>query len=79
MGLEMSARRRNQKSLLSEAAAGTRIQATKNQGYQLPLPLWQELVSEVARRKALGLECASQNAVAVAAITKWLEENRGGE
>lgn len=56
---------------------GTRIEPTKNQGYQLPLALWQDLVDEVTRRKKLGLPMASQNAIAVAGITDWLERNRG--
>lgn len=56
---------------------GTRIAATKNQGYQLPLELWQDLVDEVARRRKLGLPFASQNAIAVAGISEWLEQHRG--
>lgn len=56
---------------------GTQIEATKNQGYQLPLFLWQDLVQEVARRKMLGLKYSSQNAIAVVGITQWLEKNKG--
>ena len=36
----------------------------KNQGYQLPLPLWQDLKVEAARRKVLGLSFDSQQAIA---------------
>ena len=59
--------------------AGTQIQATKNQGYQLPLALWQDLIDETARRKKLGLPRATQNSIAIAAITEWLEQNKGAE
>lgn len=66
-------------SLRREPEAGTRIVANKHQSYQLPLYLWQELVDESSRRKRLGLNHPSQNAIAVAAITEWLEANKGGE
>jgi hypothetical protein len=66
-------------SLRSEPEAGTRIIANKHQSYQLPLYLWQELVDESSRRKRLGLSHPSQNAIAIAAITDWLEANKGGE
>jgi hypothetical protein len=56
---------------------GTQLIPHKNQGYQLPLHLWQDLVDEAARRRKLGLSHASQNAIAVAAITAWLESNKG--
>ena len=66
---------RSAKPRLREAPdQGTRISPVKNQGYQLPLHLWQDLVDEVARRKKLGLPLASQNAIAVAGITAWLEK-----
>ena len=48
-----------------------------NQGYQLPLPLWQQLKSEATRRKILGLENQSLQAIAVAAFEDWLMRNRG--
>lgn len=68
---------RNVKPRLREAPdQGTRINPVKNQGYQLPLHLWQDLVDEVARRKKLGLPYASQNAIAVAGIAEWLEKNK---
>lgn len=73
-------KRRSAKSMKPRLRAapdqGTRINAVKNQGYQLPLHLWQDLVDEVARRKKLGLPLASQNAIAVAGITEWLEKNK---
>lgn len=56
---------------------GTRIVPSKNQGYSLPLPLWQDLVDEATRRKKLGLPLASQNAIAVAGIADWLQRNKG--
>jgi len=56
---------------------GTRIAPSKNQGYTLPLPLWQDLVEEATRRKKLGLPMASQNAIAVAGIAEWLERHKG--
>lgn len=56
---------------------GTRIGAAKNQSYALPLPLWQDLVEEVARRRKMGLTHASQNAVAIAGITEWLAKHKG--
>lgn len=62
-----------------EPEAGTRIQPTKNQGYTIPIYLYQELVSEASRRRRLGLSHGSQNSIAVAALTSWLEENKGGE
>ena len=49
----------------------------KNQGYQLPLPLWQDLKVEAARRKVLGLSFDSQQAIAVAALEDWLDRNKG--
>ena len=54
------------------------IEPAKNQGYQIPLSLWQELVDEAARRRKLGLPLGSQNAIAVAGITEWLERHKGG-
>jgi hypothetical protein len=65
--------------LRREPEAGTRIVANKHQSYQLPIYLWQELVDESSRRKRLGLSHPSQNAIAIAAITQWLEANKGGE
>lgn len=56
---------------------GTRIVPSKNQGYTIPLPLWQDLVEEATRRKKLGLNNASQNAIAVAGIAEWLARNKG--
>jgi len=56
---------------------GTRIVPSKNQGYTIPLPLWQDLVEEATRRKKLGLPNASQNAIAVAGISEWLTRNKG--
>ena len=50
---------------------------TKNQGYQLPLELWMELVEESSRRKRLGLPLPTQNAIAVEAIGDWLSKNKG--
>ena len=58
---------------------GTQIEAVKNQGYQIPLYLWQDLVEEASRRKQLGLPCATQNAIAVAGISAWLEKHKGGD
>ena len=66
-------------ALRREPEAGTRITANKHQSYQLPLYLWQDLVDESSRRKRLGLSYPSQNAIAIAAITDWLEANKGGE
>jgi hypothetical protein len=63
--------------LRSQPEQGTRFSPAKNQGYQIPLPLWQDLVDEVARRKRLGLSHASQNAIAVAGITDWLLRHKG--
>ena len=65
--------------LRKEPERGTLIAAAKHQGYQLPIPLWQDLVDEVSRRKRLGMELATQNAIAVASITEWLERNKGAE
>ncbi len=79
----MTALRKTRKGQTTELRqspdAGTRTIAAKNQSYSLPLPLWQDLVDEVARRRRMGLEHASQNSVAVAAITLWLEQHKGGE
>ncbi|HBE66685.1 MAG TPA: hypothetical protein DDW52_00920 [Planctomycetaceae bacterium] len=78
----MTKRRRTTISASSLRAApepGTQIAAAKNQGYQIPLPLWQDLVEEATRRKRLGLPFASQNAIAVAGISAWLEKNKGGD
>ncbi|MCA9139390.1 MAG: hypothetical protein KDB00_21595 [Planctomycetales bacterium] len=58
---------------------GTRFRPVKNQGYQLPLELWQDLSEEAGRRKRLGLNFDSQNSIAVAAISAWLESHKGGE
>lgn len=63
----------------AETMAGTRFEAKKNQGYQLPLNLWQELHAEAGRRKRLGLPLGTQNAIACAALRDWLETNKGGE
>ena len=71
-------RGRKQEKLRTALAAGTVIEPAKNQGYQIPLSLWQELVDEAARRRKLGLPLASQNAIAVAGITEWLNRNKGG-
>jgi len=72
-------RKRNKSRLRTEPERGTVIAAAKNQGYQLPLHLWQDLVDEVSRRKRLGLPLATQNAIAVASISDWLERNKGME
>ena len=77
----MTKRRRTTTSTPSLRAVpepGTLIAAAKNQGYQIPLPLWQDLVEEATRRKQLGLPFASQNAIAVAGISAWLEKHKGG-
>ena len=58
---------------------GTRYRPVKNQGYQLPVALWQDLSEEAGRRRRLGLDFDSQNAIAVAAISAWLENHKGGE
>ena len=63
----------------SGTMAGTRFEAKKNQGYQLPLRLWQELHEEAGRRKRLGLPLGTQNAIACAALKDWLETNKGGK
>ena len=57
----------------------THFEAKKNQGYQLPIWLWQELHAEAGRRKRLGLPLGTQNAIACAALRDWLEANKGGE
>lgn len=78
--MDMAQKRKQQKvtpELRSQPEQGTRFAAAKNQGYQIPLPLWQDLVDEVARRKRLGLSHASQNSIAVAGITDWLLRNKG--
>ena len=76
----MTRRRKLSKNQPLRAAPepGTQISAVKNQGYQIPLQLWQDLVEEASRRKQLGLQCASQNAIAVAGISAWLEKHKGG-
>lgn len=74
--MEKKRSRQTQRRLRSTPDSGTQITAMKNQGYQLPLHLWQDLVDEVARRKKLGLPYASQNAIAVAGIAAWLEQNK---
>lgn len=76
----MTRRRREPEAQMLRAAPepGTQISAVKNQGYQIPLPLWQDLVEEASRRKQLGLPCATQNAIAVAGISAWLEKHKGG-
>ncbi|TWU62352.1 hypothetical protein V7x_40810 [Crateriforma conspicua] len=66
-------------SLRESPDAGTRIVPSKNQGYTLPLPLWQDLVEEATRRKKLGLSNASQNAIAVAGISEWLARHKGAD
>ncbi len=79
---EMSRRTKTTKSEQALRAApepGTQIAAAKNQGYQIPLPLWQDLVEEATRRKRLGLSFASQNAIAVAGISEWLQKYKGGQ
>jgi hypothetical protein len=77
----MTKRRRQlaNQSLRAAPEPGTQIAAVKNQGYQIPLHLWQDLVEEASRRKQLGLSCASQNAIAVAGISAWLEKHKGGK
>lgn len=78
----MSKRSRTTKldsTLRSAPEPGTQIAAAKNQGYQIPLPLWQDLVEEATRRKRLGMPYASQNAIAVAGISEWLQKHKGGE
>ena len=76
----MRTRKKNTKSQTLRLAPepGTQFSAVKNQGYQIPLQLWQDLVEESSRRKQLGLPLASQNAIAVAGITDWLEKHKGG-
>jgi hypothetical protein len=66
-------------ALRADPEPGTRIAAAKNQGYQIPLPLWQDLVEEANRRKRLGMDFASQNAIAVAGISEWLQRHKGGQ
>lgn len=73
----MPAKNIKKQNVRREAEAGTRILPTKNQGYTIPIYLYQELVSEASRRRRLGLSHGSQNAIAVAALTSWLEENKG--
>lgn len=78
----MTKRKRTTKSesmLRAAPEPGTQIAAAKNQGYQIPLPLWQDLVEEATRRKRLGLSFPSQNAIAVAGISEWLQKHKGGE
>ena len=66
-------------ALRREIEVGTRVVASKNQGYTIPFWLYQELVDEATRRRRLGLPHSSQNAIAIAGITAWLEEHKGGE
>ena len=68
--------KRTRKSLRTQPEPGTQIVPAKNQGYQIPLTLWQDLVEEATRRKRLGLPYASQNAIAVAGISEWLEKHK---
>ena len=72
-------RRLGRKVLRRVPQPGTKINGygVKNQGYQLPLPLWQELKVEAARRKALGLAFDSQQAIAVEALEDWLARFKG--
>ena len=58
---------------------GTRINGfgLKHQAYLIPLALWQELKIEASRRKALGLDFDSQQAIAIAAMKDWLSRNKG--
>ena len=49
----------------------------KNQGYQLPLRLWQALHEEAGRRKRYGLPLATQNAIACEALDVWLSQHKG--
>ena len=58
-------------------AITSHFEPKKNQGYQLPLHLWQELHEEAGRRKRLGLPLGTQNAIACAALASWLNENKG--
>jgi len=75
MGLKERNVRRRQATL--RRGTKTPLSSHKNQGYQLPLPLWQELKVEAARRSALGLSFDSQQAIAIAALEDWLLENKG--
>lgn len=59
--------------------AGSQFEPKKNQGYQIPLYLWQQLHEEAGRRKRLGLPLGSQNAIACAALAEWLKSNQGGQ
>lgn len=72
---------RSQASKNSQPApmAGSQFEAKKNQGYQIPLYLWQQLHEEAGRRKRLGLPLGSQNAIACAALAEWLQSNRGSQ
>ena len=72
-------RLKTETALRADPEPGTRIAAAKNQGYQIPLPLWQDLVEEANRRKRLGMDFASQNAIAVAGISEWLQRYKGGQ
>lgn len=64
-------------SSVADAVVHSQFEPKKNQGYQLPLHLWQDLHEEAGRRKRLGLPLATQNAIACAALVSWLEENKG--
>ena len=71
---------RRQSSETNKAAiVNSQFEAKKNQGYQLPLHLWQELHEEAGRRKRLGLRLGTQNAIACQALSEWLKANKGGE
>ena len=63
---------------VADAVSHSQFEPKKNQGYQLPLHLWQDLHEEAGRRKRLGLPLATQNAIACAALVSWLDENKGG-
>lgn len=67
---------RTTQALRTVPETGTQTIPQKHQGYQLPLHLWQDLVDEAVRRRKLGLPLASQNAIAIAAIAEWLEQNK---
>ncbi len=73
------ARRQSIETLKQSPMVGSHFEAKKNQGYQLPLHLWQELHEEAGRRKRLGLRLGTQNAIACQALTEWLRANKGGE
>lgn len=73
------ARRQSSKQATPKPLAGSLHEAKKNQGYQLPLHLWQQLHEEAGRRKRLGLPLGTQNAIACQALSDWLKAHKGGQ